>query len=188
MIPSRDLAERFVDKKKDVYIEDQKYYKLSEIHTLCKEYGILKIVIYDKKGEQEIDIENYKYALTKYYNSQTKLAIALIKENKDIDYLADFRNGKFLVPIKIDSRIEKQMPKIHYACAVKPDANKKMCLAFTDFIEFQKWSEKIDDSWELIQVNFRNLNRIRKGYPVLIDPLGNRLTLTSNMFREIKQK
>lgn len=186
LIASRGKALEFIGNKDGLYINDRKYYHMKELHTICKKYNVKKIIVIDGSGTHKVSLD-YSLAETQYYNAETKAALMLVKEKKDISYLADLRFGKFLVPIHIENRIEKQTPKLTYACAVRPAENSKMCLAFTDISEFNKWNEQMDNKWKLIQVNLRNLNRIRKGLPVLIDPLGNKIVLTSNMFRGIKE-
>lgn len=188
LIYGYDEALEFVNGRKGMFLEKEPiYYRISGLHTLCKTYDISGIVVIDANEKQTIPID-CELAEYKYYNGETKSAIMLLKELKDVSFLNELRFGHFLVPIRIEKRVEKQIPKIHYACASKPGENKKMCLAFTDFEEFEKWQQQVNDTWEVIEVNLHNLDRVRKTLPVLIDPLGNKLILTTSMIRGVRNR
>ena len=142
-------------------------------------YGIDLIHVKEKKRDEFTDVKLDKGCakIRKHYNRLCVRDIYRLKQTGMKKYLRRFKKHTFLTPVKIDERLLKQYPKIHYSYATT-NGEDKYYLLFSTIQEFSKWNDDNGKIWMPLEVTLNTFGNIRKSSPVLINPGSDKLILT----------
>lgn len=180
-------AKQFCDQLQDVYfnVNSPSYIKQGPFISLCYGLGIDQIRVKTAKNEKYVDISvNKKDAKRQFYNRSTVRNVLRLKQTRKNKYLKELAETLFISPILIDKRETGQYPVIHYAYGMLKDGSINYLL-FTTLQEFEKWNDTQKQDFSPNQTSLQELNKIRNGNPVLINPLSDQLIITDKQIVSI---
>lgn len=120
-----------------------------------------------------------------FYNRDFSRLITLYMETSRKQFLRDMYNTWFLIPVLIDPRQEGNLPVVHYTYAVVD--TEEMMVIFSTLQQFNEWNGTQNGQWSPLKMNFNELNEIREGKPVLVNPMHEQMILTLEMLKLVKE-
>ena len=114
-------------------------------------------------------------------------SILRLKQTKKRKHLQELENVPFLAAIMLDDRKAGQYPSVHY-CYAELSNGDIYYLLFTTLQEFETWNQTQENKFHPNQTCLQDFTRIRKGHPVLINPLSDKLILTHAQIKGICKK
>lgn len=188
-IQGKDVCEKIED---DVCIKGPFYFKGKNtplISSLTDLYlnGITKInfVFSNQNGNPPSDTIEKKDVKDIYYNEYAQRRILCLKQWNESQYLYDLQNTTFLIPIEIKSRGKNKFPEIKYGAAHFDDTDRHVCYILFSTLElFKEWNKMQNDKFSPVEIDLAELESIRKGDPVCINPLTDKLYLTNEHLKK----
>ena len=115
-----------------------------------------------------------------FYRSDLNAWLNLLKETRHEIWLKKLFGEEFLVPVRIQNG---NRPRIVYATVHQSGSDAYMFLAFTTLEEYKMWSEK-QPGWSPLCVTTETMWQIGKKHGYLVNPFGNRLTLSGALLQK----
>ncbi len=152
-----------------------KFIDKRELISLSLKAGATGIEFFNENGECEVI--SVQPTIKVQANPGLTAAIQHLKETGERSHLDKLFKCVFLIPC----RIEEETDIIYAAAKIQDDI---YMLAFTDLDEFGLWAGETD--WKPLKVNYRELVRLAKNKPIIINIKGNcRYVLTQEKMRKI---
>lgn len=178
-------AEKFIESQElPLTMGEMQYFDEEELLTTCYEQGANIVVISDGGHTESIHLSKNRVKKS-FYNSRLNASISLFKETKNVKYLKEMANCMFIVPIRIKATENQKKQDILYGTVHFGD-NDFQYIAFTDIKEYSKWAEMVDD-WEPLLVSLDVMCQISKSRGYLVNPMGNKLLLPSNVMEKYRE-
>lgn len=183
-------AKQFCDKFKDTFFKEPELLKQIPFITKCYSFGITNIKVKKASEEKFYNIPVVRSDTSRCYcNRETMFNLLMLKQTKYARYLRNIANVPFLSSVFIDERKEGHYPVLHYSVAEVSD-ERTYFLLFTDLKEFNSWKSSQIQSDNLLpnETTLQELNKIRNGLPVLINPLSDMLILTNKQINSVTKQ
>lgn len=151
--------------------------------------GIRKITVHKKDGSTEEIVLNEDDMENRFYNNKLCGLVNRLVHTSELRYLRNMYDCYFIIPIIIDRRKPEHYPKVHYSEAVGGNGEKFFTL-FTTLEEYRKWAgmQTKGMGWRPLQVKRDNIDDIRRGGNVIIDPLSSKIILNNSQFLLMRPK
>lgn len=154
-------------------------------HIVHRAYaaGATAICLVMPDQEQLVPIEEKDIPLD-FYNADLNASIALLLCTRKSAQYQKLAGCRFIVPI----RIKAENQQIVYATA-KSSASADGTphyVAFSDLHEYSKWSRRTD-GWKPLFVSFDMMCQIGKQKGYILNPLSERLLLTTKIFNKYRE-
>ena len=178
----KEDAEKFLKENEGTSLRGPEFVKAEDLCSLCYGAGANQIRIIMPGGKQERKENLLKMPVKKYYNIQLNYNLNMLHETKKKKYLYEFKDSRFIIPIKIDNSSEYI---IEYSSAKIKE--KKYFLAFSDLREYGIWSEKVN-GYEPIEISFDELVELCDGDDVILNIYGSRYVLSQDKIKIIESE
>lgn len=125
-----------------------------------------------------------------YTNGMLQGFICLLKQTKKAKYLRNMRKAKFIMPILLDERKDKEFPSFHYVYATMGKGVQYYVL-FSTLYEFEEWNKRQKKKWQCIEIIMEDFDKVRQDNAIIINPLSDALVLSNkqaNMIHINKSK
>ena len=112
----------------------------------------------------------------RFYNGQLNADITRYMHTHNSAYLADLKNCSFIVPVRITNT---PYTKIDHAVIYKEKEGKPKYtfIAFSDLVEYDKWTEK-DNGWKPLLIDRTVMKQIGRKHGFLLDVYRTRFYIT----------
>ncbi len=170
-------------------IQDSKQFKIKELCADLYNLGAIGISVH-KRAQKPINVflsesDAKRAKKGTLFNNDTSRYVLRAQETHQKQFLRILKNRPFYAPIIISDRKEKQYPHVSY-CYATFKTNEQFYILFTTLDEFNQWNATQQNEWSPLEVYVSKFDRIRKGNPVLINPMSNKFFLTNHTFNIIK--
>lgn len=177
-------ADAFIGKKAYLSKTDKQSLTQKTYSTQWYSYGIRSITIHQFKEKKTVVIPiTEKDCLHQYYNAETNGNLVLLSETSKAKYLYKLARAPLLAPINIEPRTPGHTPKLAYCYATGIQGDTPYYILFSTIQECTKWNEQMPQKWKPLEVNLATFGRIRKGSPVLINPLTDKIVLNDKQIQ-----
>ncbi len=182
MFETNSDATTFAQESEDTYVEEAKTYRQAVFATEFYSYGIRKIKVKGRKDETFIEIPIEPTDIHRqFYNEEVNHLLYRLKQTGKKEYLLALKNGQILIPTLIEARAKKFMPKIHYCYAEGQSGPLYIC--FSTIQEFEKWNKTQGDKWAPLAVRFSDIDKIKKGCTICINPMDDKIIISSRQMQ-----
>ncbi|WP_027432040.1 SseB family protein [Lachnospira multipara] len=167
------ISDKIKNFKSKVFLE--KLYNLG-IKNIILEFKKEKIIIATEKPE-------LRFLL---YNPLTEGYLLQLRQSGGKKYLRDLWNCNFFTAVRVEKRKYAKHPIIQYPFATIKN-NGKFFLLFSSIDDFNKWNNTQECIWSPMEININKFDRIRNRNPIIINPNSDRIVLTNNLIKIIKE-
>lgn len=176
-----DDAKRFLADNPGTALDGPDYYTAENLCSICYAAGAERIKAVMPKGEKERYEDLSKMPRRKFYNYSLNRCLNLLHETKKKEYLYEFKDKKFIVPVKIN---ENSNIVIEYSIAKVQDKN--YFLAFSNLDEFAMWSSKVE-GYSPLKITYDELVELCKSDDCIINIFGARYILSQDKIARIRE-
>lgn len=185
LFDTKSEADVFAKSLDKCTVKNSQYYRAKILCTDLLTFGIKSIKIKEKGNDSFVDIPiNTKDGKNIYYNEACNRYLLRLKQTSQKKYLFKLKDVNFLAPILIDIRKKASYPGLHYSYAYLND-DASYFLLFSTLKEFEEWQNSQLLNWKPMELNLKKFGRIRGSSPVLINPLSDKMILTSKQINQI---
>ncbi len=185
LFETRSDGDAFAASLENVYLKDAEYHKQLEFCTGFYSMGIdaIKVKLRENKSFLNIPVQK-EDAKKQYFNRDAVRLVLRLKQTGRARYLRELKDSELLTPVLIDERQETQCPNIHYSYIIHNGEN--CYLAFTTIQAYNEWAKAQNETWQPLKMKLRNMDRIRKKSPVIINVMDDRLLLTDKLIKKME--
>ncbi len=186
-------AQQFCDRIPGTYMSEDQHFKQAFFLSHCRGLGIKTIVLKPSAYDDTVKIPVLPQDTGRqYYNSEAMFNICRLKQTKKAKYLRALTDIPLIAPILIDERKEGEYPAIHYAFAVAADTStgeqQIFFVLFTTIREYDTWAKAQEHAFAPSKTSLQEMNVVRDGNSILINPLSDKLVITHEQLSEITRK
>ena len=178
-------AAQFCEQVENLTYDPPTFLKQGPFISLCYGLGVtcIRVKLANEEKYKDIVIAPSDARL-QYYNRIVMSALLRLKQTQKKKYLRAIGSQSFIVPVVMDERKHQHFPSLHYGYAELGDGA-IYYLLFVTLEDFEQWNETQNNQFHPLEITLSKYNRIRKNFPVLINPLSDRVVLTNEQIVDI---